>query len=321
MTLVGIFPQGFDPGDQAALTRFLVDIPQSHWWSAASADYGIDAPAKVVVGSGPALDPSITTFDQLGDYAMSAANAGGVPLPDNKTLYMVFIPLGQHPIGVYAESGQHDQLNGTSNALAFAETLEGEDHATQLAQVETTASHEIFETASDAVPGNGYIMLFSDKKPWNHSVWESYPLGTELADLCYSAGPWVEGEFSFARIWSNSAAAAGTDPCVPVVGEDYFNTSAAQDWYGVKAGASVEIPVGAWSVQGTSSWQVRVGDAYGAAMPDDGTIETVQNGAQFSIRYTTPADAPSGTWQVMRLESQQVSGGPINTWPVGIYIL
>jgi hypothetical protein len=144
----------------------------------------------------------------------------------------------------------------------------------------------------------------------------------------------TEGSWTYQRIWSNRAASAGGDPCIPPLSTPYVSTSAATEWVPVAAGATASIPVTGWSTGPRDDWYVypllsyppsgaisaRVTAATEQTL--DGVVYTsINNGGTATLSVTVAPDAPSGTWSVIRLVSRsadQVEG--TNFWPVGVHV-
>ncbi|MBI3542434.1 MAG: hypothetical protein HY075_04055 [Deltaproteobacteria bacterium] len=111
-----------------------------------------------------------------------------------------------------------------------------------------TASHELVEAAADP-DGDAYVGIDSEL-----SVWGTLSFGTELSDMCqdYASSYYTPSDIGFEiqRSWSNRAAAAGQNPCVPSTAS-YFNARALVDdevsWLdggGPLTGKGVHIAVG-----------------------------------------------------------------------------
>jgi hypothetical protein len=110
-------------------------------------------------------------------------------------------------------------------------------------------SHELIE-ATLSPTGPGYGQVDTPHQPWAVGMH-----GSEAADLCNVQGSYWEPPdvgFTIARAWSNAAAAAGHDPCVPgPAGEAYFGSFIAPSDQFPIAGApgapmmgGVSVPVG-----------------------------------------------------------------------------
>jgi hypothetical protein len=94
--------------------------------------------------------------------------------------------------------------------------------------VTMAASHELVEASSDPYPDSK--PAFSDLDDQN-TGW-GVLMGSENADMCAgierSSVTLPDLPFVVTRVWSNSAAAAASDPCLPAEpGDPYFNATAA----------------------------------------------------------------------------------------------
>jgi len=86
------------------------------------------------------------------------------------------------------------------------------------------ASHELLEAATDPLTTLGKPAY--DHVDDAHVLWGTV-FNTEVGDLCARGQRWdsatKEVGYAVQRMWSNSAAKAGRDPCVPAPGDVYFN--------------------------------------------------------------------------------------------------
>jgi hypothetical protein len=96
---------------------------------------------------------------------------------------------------------------------------------TTIEQTTGSESHEIIEAATDPFPFDNPAFAQTDTA---HIFWDFVLGGGEVGDMC-AQNPnvfvqFTELPYTVQRIWSNAAAAAGKDPCVPELpGEVYFN--------------------------------------------------------------------------------------------------
>jgi hypothetical protein len=259
------------------LMAFSDTLVTSHWLATVGADYGISPAGTSQHVDGPALTGNVT-LDGMRDYVRRAVAGAGEQLgpADSPCLYLLYLPPGvqlttSDGINCACDqlSGAHDTLDG-HNALAFVQrcsnTYEDENSV--------TASHEIIEAATDPVPGTG--ILLASGAP------ESFLGGGEVGDLC--AGTQVEeGGWIYQRIWSNTAAQAGGDPCVPAAPAPYFSVSAAQPWVSAAPGQTVQIPLTAWSTAPRPDWYLV--PFLGSGVPD-GTRATVTTASSQTIDGT-----------------------------------
>jgi hypothetical protein len=243
------------PGDTNASTweAFGDALGASSYWSATTAEYGV-APAK----SGPSnhvrmtqpLPPSLSYYD-VENYVIATlqgaawdggAPDAGAPSPPwpaptldasghSQTIYSLFIPpsttetdpgTGTSFCGL-GGFGYHDLVTVGSTSVVFSVTLECPGQTA--ADLEETAAHEYVEAATNPNAGAaplGYVG-FDD----NHVAWDIYSqFNDELADACQN---WQDsyyqdtGSFPYwvQRSWSNTAALAGHDPCVPAAAGPY----------------------------------------------------------------------------------------------------
>src|SRR5262249_33973858 len=150
------------------------------------------------------------------------ARATKVPAaPDWLTIHVVYLPAGVS----YVESGQvncdcselaaaHYFSDTTNEVIAFVQRCPWPGH-TDLEGLTFAASHEIIESATDAVPEAGYALRADPSaEPWQGPVLLAAVAGSnEVADLCPDTV--VEGPWTYTKSWSNARAAAGIAPCVP----------------------------------------------------------------------------------------------------------
>jgi len=155
--------------------------------------------------------------------------------------------------------------------------------STNIDSVTTATSHELVEAVTDPFPyTNG---AFQNVDP-DHFVWGSTP-GGELGDMCEYVGladQRLVGTFAVQRTWSNAAARAGHDPCVPALTTPYLGAAPQLD-------ELVTIDLGNQSgVVSTKGVQVPLGMSK--------TVEV----ALFS-------DAPADDWTVKATDAATVMGG------------
>jgi hypothetical protein len=328
LRLVSIVTAG-DPLHDA-IFAFGDALVQSQWLNDVAQAYGLAPAGTSVHVDGPSLDGDLTV-DDMKSYVRQAA---GSQFADPRAVYLLYLPPGATVVagegancGCYALGGAHTALDEQGNALAYVQrcSLSDNDAVTRL------ASHEVAEAMTDT--GNGF-RLDQPSPPWSGTPWASLQSGgMEVGDLC--SGTFVtEGSWTYQRVWSNSAATAGGDPCVPPLSTPYFSTSAAPDWVPVAAGATVGIAVTGWSTGPREDWYVYPllsyppSGAFSAQITTasqqtlEGVVYTsVNNGGTATLSVTVAPGTPSGTWSVVRLVSRsadEVDG--THFWPVGVYV-
>jgi hypothetical protein len=180
--------------------------------------------------------------------------------------------------------------------------------AATLAGTTGTTGHEAIEAATD--PGNpaGFYLDMTDDNVWG---WNDVQ-GGEVADLCddifgLGGDKATDGTFTVQRIWSNTLAAAGGDPCTPPRSSGaYFNVSPSQEVYVLPVGGSITFEASAFSTAPTSDWYLVPQDftdpstqylsfsIQGGSVTDAGPVATVNNGSKPKITMTLLKD-PGGT--------------------------
>jgi hypothetical protein len=243
----------FYPGDArvAELEAFARKVAASTYWPATTAEYGIGALAYAA------------TFERIGETAPAALTqaeiqslfaadlaSGKLGVPDAQTIYTLVFPAGTtitqpNPVttlfgpvvSCQGFTGYHDNVGvalgdaGTKTEFAYAVIPTCGSDLTALTSV---MSHEWVEAATDPqVTANGAFSVKSGPNAAfyatdaDHAVW-SLLGGGEAGDLCGSAGPTVDVTpldigYPVQRTWSNLAARASHDPCVPqTAGVTYF---------------------------------------------------------------------------------------------------
>jgi len=328
LRLVSIVAAG-DPLHDA-LFAFGDALVRSQWLGSVAQAYGLAPAGTSVHVDGPSLEGNVTV-DDMKSYVRQAA---GSTLAGPPAVYLLYLPPGATVVvggltncGCYALGGAHTALDEQGNALAYVQrcSLADNDSVTRV------ASHEVAEAVTDT--GNGF-RLDQPSPPWSGTPWASVQPGTvEVGDLC--SGTFVtEGSWTYQRIWSDPAATAGGDPCVPTLPAPYFSTSAAAAWVPVAAGATASVAVTGWSTGPREDWYVYPlmsyppSGAFSARITTavqqtlDGVVYTsINNGGTATLSVTVAPGAPSGTWSVVRLVSRSADGvDGTHVWPVGVYV-
>ena len=223
-----------DDPDSAALTAFNQWIVGSQWLAAVGAEYGVGSGSVLGAVQLSTAAPAAITDREIVDLLYARLADGTLPAPGaapGNVLYEVYFPVGTVVSFADGKScgafgGYHDSARrgGVELAYAVLPSCPGfvSDH-TALEIRELVSSHELIEAATDPIPSNHPAFQLEDPiSPWR-------ALGEEVADLCVRgdrSATWPEAGFVAQRSWSNAAAAAGTDPCVPGPLTPYFTVSA-----------------------------------------------------------------------------------------------
>jgi hypothetical protein len=252
--LVSIMLPGYPfAAQEVAFQQWLVT---SDWLRQVGAEYGIGPGTFVgnfVVDAGlPASDTDLPQF-----LASLMGDAGGLPPPDDETVYALFIPPG-------APFAASDCANGASSYhqeaavprrfpyLVILDCDPNEPESVGAQYVGELESHEFIEAATDPFWFTDPAYEFPEGSPWRL-------VGGEVADLC--AADWVlaaDAGFYVQRVWSNLAAAdGGVAPCVP--GSDYDVATQpldAGEFVSVAAGSTATVPLLGWAPYTVSDWSI-----------------------------------------------------------------
>jgi hypothetical protein len=255
----------------------------SQWLATVGADYGVSnggthVADAVISGSAPA---SVTDSD-IRDLLVGWVDAGGIPAPDSKTIYLVYFPdtttitaIGGTSCQYGGFGGYHDMFipDSGTDALIYGVIASCPNNSgfgpSEANGVSLAASHEFMEAATDPDPvaqaGSDRTWAFTDyTDPW------AWNFG-EVGDPCTGA-PTSEttdaGTFLAQRIWSNTAAKNGSEsPCIPIPANEvyftvYTNPAATQFITHSSNDQSVTYTVVPWANGPVSGgWNIFAGSA------------------------------------------------------------
>jgi hypothetical protein len=204
---------------QSTLEQFLTQMAGSPYWTTTTSEYGVGA--LTILPSVVWTDTPPTT-----DTALQTLLAAKYPTPDAATIYTVFLPggvvldQGGGSLSCKAFGGYHSETN---SGLVYALIPRCASPAGWQPLDETTVatSHELIEASTDP---HFYMSPAYDRVDQDHYIWNRTP-GAELGDMCEyveTAPQPLVGTFMVQRTWSNAAAAAGKDPCVPEMANGYI---------------------------------------------------------------------------------------------------
>ena len=336
--------------------QFAEDLVKSDWWSSWSTGY-CDTAMGGCVGQADATAVALNTApaanyvdsllpgvpSTLQDFIQAHVANQDFPTPIQDTLYLIYFP-PEVSIAVVSAAGKPADescvtfgayhhfmsINGQKVAYAIVPQCPGQ----QPALAEFAAAHEIAEACTDPwfaaqtvngvqaqVPG-GYDINAGDA---SQVAWIFALGGGEVADLCFAqmlglpAADAVEAGYTLPRIWSNAAAAAGADPCVPAPAGAYFNVAPelASAFIGLEIGASTTAQLHAYSQDKTPPWTLSWLDL--GALSGNSTVTVtfgaqktdtllVQNGDVVTMHLSRDAAATTGYGSIVVLVSTSADG-------------
>jgi hypothetical protein len=290
-------------------TTFLTDMASDPtYWSATTQEYGVGPltllPAIDSTDAAPTSDQGIESYLAT----MSDGTHAGWPKNDGSTIYTVYLPTTVTTLTDYAGEcsqwlGFHSvAMDAAGNPLVYAiipycPSLGGAQQKDDYFYVRTNAtSHELIEAATDPL-----LDAFS-KMDTDHYIWGRYP-GAETGDLCeFVATAHARilggGIYAAQRTWSNAAAAAGHDPCVPAAAGPYKaatpvlddpitvttrNGSLTTKGVSIPVGTSKTIEVDLWSDGPTNDFMVNAYDISGGQLTFTWDKQTGKNGDKLML--------------------------------------
>jgi len=260
----------FFPGetDEATFIDLITRYVASPVWTAAVSEYGVGAATVAPAVHVTDALPASLTSGQLGAWIAAHLDGSHPDWGSNddaviaSSVYLLYPPSG---VTLYAPGedptdpsavtlcsrtwdlfGWHWQTTpapGPAPAIAYGVVGRCAAGGTPLLEGMTaTTTHELVEAVTDP--------LFVTAPAWSsvdasHLIWMELTGGGELGDLCaFDSADLVTPPglgHVVQRTWSNAAAAAGHDPCVPAVAPAYVNAvaDAPDEFYDPYAGTRV----------------------------------------------------------------------------------
>ncbi|MFT3765172.1 MAG: hypothetical protein QM820_06600 [Minicystis sp.] len=245
--------------------KFIQELGTTSTWSQQTAEYGVGAFTALPAIALPETPPA-TIDDDTGNVTPFEANLAAQlsgPSPawgaaDASTVYLFLAPMGTDVLSAghccTDFLGYHWQADVGATTVPYSIVCNCPpvmgDTLTPLQWVTTTVIHEMVEAATDPFAGSDTAYAQSDD---DHIAWTEFT-GGEVADMC----EWNEdtnvippgATYMIQRSWSNAAAKAGKNPCVPAPDAPYFNSipvlsPVTLPYYGYKVPTQgVKIPVG-----------------------------------------------------------------------------
>jgi hypothetical protein len=281
---------------------FIKEYGTTTEWAEQASEYGIGAFTKLPTIMLPGTPPtsfddntgSPTPFEQMVASNVSGASPAWSPA-DGNTMYVFLLPLGTNITSggscCTGFLGYHYEAPLASGSAPYAvvchcAAMTG-DPITPLEYVTTTVNHEMVETATDPFPNTSPAFAQTDDAD---AIW-TIATGGEVADMCEdntdSNYQPPGATYMIQRSWSNMAAKAGNNPCVPAPATGpYFNS------YGIYSDAITLNYGGSWPTKGV---KLAAGES-----------KTIQ------VRLTSNG-ATSGPWNVKAWDLGYYLGKTANT--------
>ncbi len=319
-----------DP-NEAALEDFGDKLGASAYWKQVAGEYGIGAATSgranhVRVSTAPPATIEVTDLETWFTQQVQNAPAGGWPVWDAQTSYVVYVPTFTHLTSGGADTctlhaSLHSEVMVGANAVTYV-FIDENCHGplSVLDGATSAASHEIVEDVTNPHPYTGKAYIGFDAA---HLAWSLLDgqQDDEVGDICENyadavfKGP-ADLPYALQRMWSNASGGAGHSPCVPQSSEPYFNaTPLGQEMLNVQVGVAktparalgYRVPVGQsktfdvayYSDAPTGLWYLTAveGDGIAATSPSHVKLSvahgTGANGQQDAVTVTVDS-APAG---------------------------
>ncbi|HEX8789648.1 MAG TPA: hypothetical protein VF765_01765 [Polyangiaceae bacterium] len=219
----------------AQIGQYLSALAASSYWGQATSEYGVGALTLAPTVVLPDPPPGTIGDKEIQALIASsiAADGGSWPAPTPGTIYAYFpsdavtVTMegagGVTLLGCTNFGGYHSYVDlGHGSTTEYSVVARCSDYLGQggIDFVTMAASHEFAEASTDPT-GTGYATV-----DLAGSGWAITAGGAEVGDLCKldPTAPITPSDVGFLvqRIWSDTAAAAGHDPCVPVPAGDAY---------------------------------------------------------------------------------------------------
>ncbi len=258
--IVPVFFADDDAMTTASLADFVSKVGQTQYWKAFTTEYGVGAATGLPTIELTAADNPPSTLDDsaIEPWLASKLNANDPAwgTPDTNTIYALFYPAGVTitlggggtpdagadagfggaatscvDFGGYHQNIQLDMNHQFMNvAYAVIPRCATFGKLTGLDVLTGAGSHEFAEAVTDPFPTSTSVNPAYGQVDDAHLYWEFFLGGGEIGDMCaqnsssFTKFPELPS-YTVQRSWSNMAAMAGLDPCVPpVASEVYFNS-------------------------------------------------------------------------------------------------
>lgn len=220
------------------IETFVQQLGATSYWRDTTAEYGV-GPLTALTSVRLTEDAPTEISDSQIQFWLRGKLDGTHPefaTPSANIIYAIFYPATTVISDGTQESCQSfGGYHSDTFALAFSQSVayavlprcQAQPGLTPLDVLTTALSHELIEAVQDPYPQTSPSFESVDAA---HYAWERVNGGSETADLCAQlpTAQFKPADFAYTvqRSWSNAAALAGHDPCVPAPdATPYFNAT------------------------------------------------------------------------------------------------
>jgi hypothetical protein len=304
-------------------------IVTSDWFKAVGNEYGVGPGTHLMKVRLDTMPPMMITDQGLEQLMITLIKAGTLPPPKGDILYMIYMPpnvLVTNGIGASCTEFAGYHHAGFYGNARFTYAIVDDCTFGDPDELTNTASHELIEACTDPYEDDpGYFLDKSLPDPWGIEY------GQELGDLCEDQPTVRDSGFGLTRSWSNAAATAGQDPCVPDQDPNYVNVRVDPATApSIAAGASYTFTIYGWSASGKAPpWDIRVAATSSNSLIGGGggsfTLTelkpqlhgtTIYDNASVTLTITVPSTANSGDSGGFVIQS----GALHHSWPIAFTV-
>lgn len=221
--------------DERAEIDFMRRYVASATWRAQVTEYGVGAGTVTDAyhSDGAGLPAGTVTATRFRTWVLNQIESRAWGAPDENTLYILMLDARrQVQSGADATcrgiGGYHSDLRDIERrSIAYAVIP---DCGSGLDTITRVLSHEIIEAATDPYPNAAPAYYQPSTQAPPEGAWAIAYTGGEVGDMCEHRSDAAirpdDLDYEIQRSWSNVAAAAMQDPCVPAItGRAYFNAA------------------------------------------------------------------------------------------------
>jgi hypothetical protein len=223
------------PNDTLAtsIADFSTKIGASAYWTSVTSEYGVGPATSMAVQE--TTSPAASVSDDDIQSFLQSEFGKSLPVPVAGNVYALYYPEGttvtlQGEKGCESFGGYHADIPLSATTFATYAVIPRcppqFSGVTELDTLTGAASHEYIEAATDPFPYDNPAWSNVDA---NGGAWAISGGGAEIGDMCATLGnvfsKTTDVPYLVQRTWSNAAAAASHDPCVPQGLSPYFGAA------------------------------------------------------------------------------------------------
>lgn len=315
----------FSDDANAAMEESFGDWSVKSPWLATAAEYGVASGAHMSKVRVPMTAPTTVTQTDVVNFLLAKLGDGTLPKPADDAsgyLFAVYYPRTTQlsvPDKFFCQqfAGFHGEAKLGMVRFAFAAIGDCPTYISSFTEAENIqrgAAQELIAAATNPFPTTAPAYFTTDTtNPWSY-------YGGEVSDVCPPRQVFRDSGFLAQRYFSNGAAQAGRDPCVPAPADlVYYNTAVSPAVTQIiPAGMSATFELQGFSAAPTTLWALQASRMAGDFAPTSQLdVANMQNGGRGHLTVTVPAGTPPGKFALIQLLSVHTTT-EYHVWPVAV---